>query len=195
MNDTIFRLLATIIFLSTASISIYHRRRADREGGRVSLEAEGKPIFIALRLFGFSMWLMIIAYLINPAWVAWGKFDLPDWARWLGVLMGILSAGLAYWVFSTLGSNVTPTVVTRANHTLVTDGPYRWVRHPLYVMGLIACVGYALIAENWVIAALAVLSFVILMLRLPMEEARLIATFGDQYRAYMQRTGKLFPRF
>lgn len=114
--------------------------------------------------------------------------------RWLGVAMGVAGDFLAYWVFTSLGNNVTPTVVTRKNATLVTHGPYRWVRHPLYLMGLLAYLGFALLAENWFLAILTVLAFSLLNLRLPKEEARLIERFGDEYRSYMQRTGKFLPR-
>jgi protein-S-isoprenylcysteine O-methyltransferase Ste14 len=195
MNDTIFRILAVLIFFGTAGISIFHRRKADREGGeRVSLKEEGLAITLALRIFGLTLWSMVFAFMINPAWINWSRVDLPEWVRWVGIGMGVVSMLLAYWVFSSLGNNVTPTVVTRTRHSLVTSGPYRWVRHPLYSMGMLAYLGYALIAENWLIALLAVLGFIILNIRLPKEEARLIAAFGDEYRAYMQRTGKFLPR-
>ena len=101
---------------------------------------------------------------------------------------------MSYWVFTCLGNNVSPTVVTRKNATLVTHGPYRWIRHPLYLMGLISYVGFALLAENWFIGAMAVVAFIVLNLRLPNEEAHLIERFGDEYRQYMQRTGKFMPR-
>lgn len=195
MNDNIFRILAIVIFAIAASISIYHRRKADQVGGeKISLKDEGLPILLALRLGGIIFWLSVFAYMIHPAWLDWSRIDLPDWMRWLGVAMGAAGDLLAYWVFTSLGNNVTPTVVTRKNATLVTHGPYRWVRHPLYLMGLLAYLGFALLAENWFLAILTVLAFSLLNLRLPKEEARLIERFGDEYRSYMQRTGKYLPR-
>lgn len=124
----------------------------------------------------------------------WTQVDLPEWLRWVGVGMGILGNLLAYWVFSSLRNNVSPTVATRANATLVTHGPYRWVRHPLYVMGLIAYIGFALLAENWFIAVSMLIGFALLVIRTEKEEARLIEKFGDTYREYMQRTGRFFPK-
>ena len=153
MNDTIFQILAIVIFAAAASISIYHRRKADREGGeKITLKEEGLPIMLALRLGGIIFWLSVFAYMIQPAWLDWSRIDLPEWMRWLGVAMGVAGDFLAYWVFTSLGNNVTPTVVTRKNANLVTHGPYRWIRHPLYVMGLLAYLGFALLAENWFLA-------------------------------------------
>lgn len=194
MNDTIFRILALLIFISGAAISIYYRRKADHEAGKVSMKEEGLAILFSLRIFGLALWLGVFAWLLNPAWMAWARSDLPEWVRWLGVGMGVLANFLAYWVFSSLGNNVSPTVATRAGQTLVTHGPYRWVRHPLYTMGMIAYLGFALLAENWFIALMSVLVFVVLAIRTPHEEARLLGKFGSAYRDYMETTGRFVPR-
>jgi protein-S-isoprenylcysteine O-methyltransferase Ste14 len=195
MNDTIFRIFAALIMLVMVGISGYHRTRANRIGGeKISIKEEGLAITIPLRLLGLALWMSVFAWLINPAWVAWARIDLPEWARWLGVAMGFLSDMLGYWIFTNLGTNVTPTVVTRKTATLVTSGPYRWVRHPLYSMGIIAFLGFALIAENWWIALVGLLAFVFLAIRTRKEEANLIARFGDAYLAYMQRTGRYLPK-
>jgi len=53
------------------------------------------------------------------------------------------------WTFQTLGPNLTDTVVTRKIHTLVTRGPYRWVRHPFYDSAALCIVANSLIAANW----------------------------------------------
>ena len=195
MNNNLFRVLAIIIFVVGAGVSIYYRRKADREtGGPVSLKDEGLPITIVLRLSGFSLWLSVFAYLLNPAWMSWSHLDLSERARWIGVGMGMLADAMAYWVFSNLGNNVTPTVVTRSSATLVTSGPYRWIRHPLYTMGMMAYLGFALLAENWFIALMALVSFIVLAIRVPGEEAKLLEKFGDAYRNYIKATGRFLPR-
>jgi len=132
--------------------------------------------------------------LINPAWMTWSRLDLPEWLRWVGVLMGLLADGLAYWFFSYLQKNVSPTVVTRSNAELITSGPYRWIRHPLYVMGLIGYFGFALLAENLFIALLSLVAFVLISIRTIKEETKLIEKFGNAYREYMQHTGRFLPR-
>ena len=195
MNDNLFRILAFVILIAGMVISIYHRRRADIQSGeRVSLAGEPIILRLLLRLTGMALWLGVFVYLINPRWMSWSQIDLPEWARWLGAGMGVLADLLAYWVFSNLGNNVSPTVRTRSEATLVTSGPYRWVRHPLYTMGMMAYLGFALLSENWFIALMAVIGFVLLVLRTPLEEAGLIEKFGDAYRQYMTRTGRFLPK-
>lgn len=194
-TENIYRIAAICVFLIGAFISSYYRRKADREAGeKISPRAEGLPIMLALRATGVALWLAVFAYLLNPAWMAWSQTELPAWLRWLGLGLGILADLFSYWVFSNLGNNVSPSVATRASHRLVTSGPYQWIRHPLYSMGMIAYAGFALLAANWFIALMAILVFIILMARVPQEEANLIAKFGDDYRNYIKRTGAFLPR-
>ena len=195
MNETILRILTAIIFLTGIGTSVYFRSKADRETGeRVSSRDEGAPIFIALRTGGLLLWLSTLAYLINPPWFEWSRAGLPIWFRWLGVAMGAICDFLIFWLFRSIGSSISPTVGTRTNHQLVMHGIYRYVRHPLYSVGTAFFLSFALMADNWFFAALAIGAFVLLAIRLPNEEAHLIARFGDDYRNYMRTTGAFLPR-
>ena len=138
--------------------------------------------------------LSVVAYLINPRWMRWSSLNLPAWLRWLGAGFGATALPLSYWVFSTIGKNITSTVETRENHELVTGGPYRWVRHPLYSVGTSFFVSLSVLAANWFMGLSSLLVLVMLLVRLPKEEAKLIERFGDEYREYMKRTGRLLPR-
>ncbi len=195
MNDNIFRILAAIIIFTCVGISSYYRRKADKDSGeKISREVDGSVTMMIIKVGGLVLWLSPLVYLINPAWMAWAKIGLPEWIRWLGVGIGILCAALIYWLFSSIGSNITPTSATRKQHTLVTSGPYRWVRHPLYTVGSSMFVSFGMMADNWFIAALGILTFIGMALRTPKEEANLIEKFGDEYRKYMNTTGAFLPR-
>lgn len=195
MNENIFRILAAILLFTAMGISTYFRRKADRDTGeRVARSVDGTPMMTVIRLGGLILWLSPLVYLVNPAWMAWAKVGLPDWIRWLGVAAGLLIAAGIYWLFSSIGSGITATSATRREHRLVTSGPYRWVRHPLYTLGSALFVAFGMIADNWFIALLGLLAFVIVAIRTPREEANLIAKFGDEYRDYMKRTGRFLPR-
>ena len=79
-------------------------------------------------------------------------------------------------------------------HDLVTDGPYRWIRHPLYTAGLILLAGISLAAANvFMMAFVVLIAGLILSVVIPKEEAALIERFGEAYRAYRRQTGRLFP--
>ncbi|MEW6240783.1 MAG: isoprenylcysteine carboxylmethyltransferase family protein [Chloroflexota bacterium] len=195
MNENILRVLTTIIFLTGIGISVYFRRKADRDSGeRVSYKDEGRPMFLILRLGGLLLWLSAFAYLINPAWMDWSRVNAPGWVRWTGVGVGILCDILLYWMFTSIGQGITPTVATRKSHKLVTHGIYKYVRHPLYSIGTAFFLSFALMAANWFFAGMAILAFMMLAIRLPNEEAHLIEKFGDEYREYTKRTGKFLPK-
>ena len=195
MNENIFRTLAALVLLTGMGISSYYRRKADRESGeKISRKADGSIMMNMIRIGGLILWLSPFVYLINPQWMAWSKIGLPEWVRWLGVAIGLLCIVGIYWLFSSIGSGITPTSATRKKHTLVTSGPYRWVRHPLYTVGSSMFISFGMMADNWFIAALGILTFILMAIRTPREEANLIEKFGDEYREYMNRTGRFFPR-
>lgn len=195
MNENIFRILAAVILFTAIGISSYFRRKADQESGEtISRKADGTTMMNIIRLGGLLLWLTPLVYLINPAWMTWSKIGLPEGVRWLGVGIGILCVLGVYWLFSSIGSGITPTSATRKEHNLVTSGPYRWVRHPLYTFGSSIFIAFGMMADNWFIALLGVFAFVAMASRTPKEEANLIAKFGDEYRDYMKRTGRYFPK-
>lgn len=193
--ERVFQITAVVLLLSGFSVSIYYRRKANQTEDEIDVKEEGSLILNLRRILGLLLWLSAFAYLINPAWMAWSQLPLPYWLRWVGAGIMLVCVPLIYWVFSSLGKNVTPTVVTRQEHTLVTHGPYRWVRHPLYTVAFLLFVGLSLLAANWFIALVLVLGIIPISMRTPLEEDRLVERFGDEYRAYMQHTGRYLPRF
>ena len=130
-----------------------------------------ETVLLGLLLLG--VWVLPLVYCLTP-WLVWADYRLPDWCGWLGT--GVFVAGLALrWLAQRqLGRNYSSTLTVWKEHQLVTGGIYRHIRHPIYA-GL---------------AAIAPLYF----LRVPREEAMLLEQFGDEYRQYMARTGRLLPR-
>lgn len=195
MDENIFRIFAAIILSTSVGISSYFRRKADRDTGeKLSRKADGTPMMMVIRIFGLFLWLSPLVYLLNPAWMAWSKLGLPDPVRWFGVALGLACIPLVYWLFSSIGNGITPVSATRKEHTLVTHGIYRHVRHPLYTVGSCLIASLGLMADNWFIILLSLLAFIAMAIRTSKEEANLIAKFGDEYRAYMRITGRFLPK-
>jgi protein-S-isoprenylcysteine O-methyltransferase Ste14 len=190
-----FRWLALVCVVSVFAISAYYRRLARKTGETIARRREGLRFGLLRAVFALPLFAGVVAYLINPAWMAWASFPLPDWIRWSGVGIGLLAIPSAAWLFRHLGRNVSETVLTKSDHALVTTGPYRWVRHPLYATGGALLIAVGLVAANWFILSLAIVAVILIRwLVVPREEEALIAKFGDDYRLYMQRTGGLLPR-
>ena len=197
MNENlIFRIIIIALFVSAFSVSIYYRRKAQRSSGdEIDRRQEGGFIMVALRIGGGLIWLAILAYMIYPAAITWASLPLATWLRWFGVVVAITAAFLLFWMFRSLGMNITDTVVTRRDHTLITDGPYRWIRHPLYTFGSLFFISLSLVTGIWLIPLLAIPTFAILIQRTSIEERALQERFGDEYLRYSERTGRFFPRF
>jgi protein-S-isoprenylcysteine O-methyltransferase Ste14 len=194
-TEATFRLIVFLILLVTFSISGYFRRKADLTGGDEIDYSEEDQRYFRLRTIGALLFYgSALAYLIYPPLVGWAQVALPLWLRWsaLGVMATMIP--FIYWLFASLGSNVTPTVKIRAEHELVTHGPYKYIRHPLYTFAGTLFLMLCVVAANWFMLVMGVATLSILFRRTPQEEQKLIEKFGDQYREYMQTTGRYLPK-
>ena len=193
-DENIYRLILVLGFAAVCPFGLYHRLKSQATGEKLDRRQEGMFILLTLRPIAAARMVGVLLYVFNPAWMAWSSMGLPGWLRWIGAGVGVVAAVLLIIVFRTLGTNITDTVVTRANHTLVTHGPYRWVRHPFYVAFALAVVADSLVTANWFLALTGALTVTLIALRTKTEEEKLIERFGDEYRQYMQCTGRFIPR-
>ena len=189
-----FRLVLGVGFLATLVITLHHRLRSWASKTPLDRRQEGRFILFTLRPAGGLLWLGVIAYLLQPAWMAWSSMLLPPWVRWSGGGFLIAGLGLLTWTLTALGTNLTDTVVTKREHALITHGPYRWVRHPFYDTMSLLVVAFALLAANWFILIAGAVVFTLLAVRARTEEAHLLARFGEPYRQYRKRTGRFLPK-
>jgi protein-S-isoprenylcysteine O-methyltransferase len=114
--------------------------------------------------------------------------------RVLGVVLSLYSQIMVAWTVRTLGRHLIPGLAVFRDHVLVTSGPFRWVRHPLYSGALALWLGAGLGTLNWLLLALWPLFVAAIIRELPTEERMLRAKFGAPYEAYAARTGRLLPR-
>jgi len=195
-DEQIFHFLFTAVFVLVFVISVYFRRKARQASGVIARSQEGGPLMLIRLVFASLIYVPVLVYMINPAWMAWSSVPLPAWLRWLGGGLGVCAVPLIYWLLSSLGSNISETVLVKESHALVTHGPYRWVRHPLYSVSLLMLIALSLLAANAFMAVMVMVGLgIILMVVIPKEETHLTERFGDAYRTYQQRTGRLLPRF
>jgi protein-S-isoprenylcysteine O-methyltransferase Ste14 len=192
-HEQTFRLLLIAGALTILPIMVYHRLKAGT-GEPLDRRQEGLVMLAVLRPVGVCLIAGIGVYLVNPGGMAWASMPLPDPVRWTGIALEAAAAVLVWWTVHTLGPNLTDTVVTRRAHTLVVDGPYRWVRHPFYLSGTLVVFANGLAAANWFLLAGAVLMVTLFRVRTTIEEAHLVARFGDDYRQYVAQTGRFLPR-
>ena len=169
-DDRIFQLILILGIAIVAPIGIYHRLRSMASREKLDRRQEGLFILLTLRPIGLASLLGLWTFVVNPARMAWSSVPLPPSLRWVGVVVGIVAAALLVWTFRSLGTNITDTVVTRREHTLVTTGPYHFVRHPFYLAAALAVTANSLVTANWFLALTGLLAMSLLVMRTRTEE-------------------------
>ncbi len=192
-SDGLARIILLVGFMVFAPVGMYFRVRSFTDE-RLNRLQEGWLILLSLRLLALAFLAGLAAFLVAPRSMAWASIHLPNSWRWLGVVFGAAAGGLMIWTFRTLGHNLTDTVVTRRDATLVTHGPYRWVRHPFYLAFALAVIANTLITANAYLAITGTAAFLVIVARTSIEEQKLIERFGRDYQDYMRRTGRFLPR-
>jgi protein-S-isoprenylcysteine O-methyltransferase Ste14 len=110
--------------------------------------------------------------------------------------MAIMAGGVVLrgWSFYALGRYFTAVIKVSPDQPVVNNGPYRWLRHPSYAGGLLAEIGIAVTAANWVsVAVFAVAWTAIIAWRIHIEESALLSALGDKYRSYALHHKRLIP--
>lgn len=194
-TELLFRVLFALVFVALFFVSSYYRRRARIEGGTIARRAEGGLALFLRLCLALPLLLAILLYVFAPDWLAWAALSLPLWVRWVAALVALACIPLSVWVFRSIGKNISETVLTKKDHQLVTAGPYRYIRHPLYTFALLAFFALGVMASNWLLPVLALIgALVFRFVVIPKEEANLIEAFGPAYEAYRQTTGAMLPR-
>lgn len=192
-DDQLFRWVLLGGFLIVFPVAFRYRLKAHSTGEQLDRRQEGWFVLATLRPIALARMAGVTAFVVSPSWMTWSAVPLPIYARWTGVVIGGLAATLLVWVFKTLGPNLTDTVVTRKQAQLVTDGPYRFVRHPLYSATALAVIADSMVVANWFLAVTGLLVVGLLALRTYREEANLLKHFGEDYEKYAARTPRYVP--
>ncbi|MGG6264255.1 isoprenylcysteine carboxylmethyltransferase family protein [Leptolyngbya sp. AN03gr2] len=196
LNETIFQIILAAALAILAIMRIYYRVKsgAFRESQFTERESNWFPVLATL--ISITWFGSLLVWIANPEWMRWSALSLSTWLRLSGAGLMVFALAAWGWVHHSLGRNFSPTLVVREHHQLITHGLYRWVRHPMYSAFFLFELGICLLTASWFIGLIGtLLILLIVVLRVPKEEAMMIETFGDQYREYMKHTGRLIPRF
>lgn len=195
-NETLFRIILAFLVVAMYIPRRYYQELSSRSvQGGLKQDRDEKGVITSQTVFLTLSMLGLIVILIKPAWMAWSTFPLPGWLRWLGVVLATLGTALLIWTHMALGENFFGGMKIREEHELVTTGPYRYIRHPMYLAFILLGLGYLFLAANWFIGGTWLLATLLTLLSRRDEEEMLLEEFGDDYSTYMDRTGKFFPRF
>jgi len=192
-----FRMIIAAQLMTMAWVRAYFGAPRGEQSGEASAtrRAESGWLTTTLGILALLNFGAIFAYLVNPKLLRWSAFLVPAPIRWIAILTSCLGAAGEIWAAVSLGASYSPLLRVAEERVVVTVGPYRWIRHPLYAFALPLMVGWAVAAGSWFILATAtVLIMVLVIIRVPREESMMLEGFGKSYRQYMKGTGRFIPR-
>ena len=198
-TESIFRAAFWVLLGSLWAMRVYLRRGVRRPGERAkvdrkAIEREGHGLFIARTVLLLFLAALLVIYALDASWLRAFAIPLPDWLRWAGFGLGLVGLALWTWTQATLGSEYSPQLQLRQEHRLVTRGPYARIRHPMYMAMFVEGIALALVTASWCFVLFAAAMIAGFIVRAPREEQMMLAAFGNEYRDYMQRTGRFFPK-
>ena len=193
MSQGIFDWVWLVLLIVITAVRKVHERKAGR---RVSLK--GTPLIEAalMVLWGVAAGVLPFFY-IFATWLDFANlpFKTPPAVGFIGAALFLISIWLLHRSHTDLGKLWSLTVEPQAGQRLVTEGVYKRVRHPMYAAHVLWGIAQSLLLPNLIAGPWAlVLIFAIIGLRIPREERAMIEQFGDEYRQYMGRTGRILPQ-
>lgn len=194
---SLIELIYLLGWIAAEVIRFPHRQRMKRQF-REHSTAESRIganeyIFDMTAFFGTQVVPLVCIF---TSWLDFANYRFPSAVGWAGGVLLAASIGLLWRAHSDLGTNWSASVELQHGHTLVTRGVYAKIRHPIYAALWLWSLAQPLLIQNWIGGFAGVVTFALLYFtRVPREERMMLDRFGEEYRSYMRKTGRVLPRF
>jgi protein-S-isoprenylcysteine O-methyltransferase Ste14 len=178
-----FKAVFVLAFAYAATVAtLTARRAARRHGDTVNQLTHEVPALVAVRAaLGIVFYAALIAWLFWSDRFAWSYVPIPLVWRWFAAILFVPVLAFFTWSVRTLGTNYRGGVGLYAEHELVTHGPYRRLRHPIYTAFIAIMILVWVMTANWILGASGLALVVsIAVVRIPIEERELEARFGRE---------------
>ena len=193
MIDPIFSIIYVIGLVTGSTIRVWYSRKYKQDRKSI-FRNEGIIVTLLASFWGITILLPFLTMFTH--WLDFVDYNLPIWASLMGAVTFIFALWLLRRSHTDLGRNWLIAAETRDTQKLVTDGVFRYIRHPMYAAHLLWGIAQALLITNWIAGLSSLVIFLpMYLLRVRREEKVMLAQFGDEYRAYQHRTGRIIPRF
>ena len=191
MDQSMFKLVYAIGFIMVFIIRLPYYWMARSTPVVTNRRTVRERILLALLSVGIGALPLLYVF---TSWLSFADYRLPPWMGWLGAAVFAFGLWVLWRAHAALGRYWSDSVQLREGHKLITSGIYRHIRHPMYTFGWLLGIAQALLLWNWIAGLSGVVSFALIyFLRVPREEQMMIDQFGEKYRAYMNRTGRVIP--
>jgi protein-S-isoprenylcysteine O-methyltransferase len=190
--------IAAVIVAFALLLGFFVWEGRSRKSAEASSFARGKfdrgSTTLLVVVFSLGFELILAALILNWLGFGIGRMSFISLTAWVGVVVMLGGVALRVWANETLGRYFTRTLRVQADQTVVSDGPYRLLRHPGYLGDILLWSGAAFTTLNWVAFVIVTLAaFLAYNYRIHVEETMLQETLGAPYRAYAAHTKRLIP--
>ena len=193
-TEFVFRIMLIVLYSIFSVIRIVYRIISVNN---VNTKNERNNTEILLLIMMIYEVLSFVAFVFFHKWIPWEvtHIPLPLWLRWIGLPIGLVSIVYFIIIHQALGKNFSPKLRVKKEQVLITHGPYKRIRHPMYVAFFLLHFAVFFIVANWIIGISWMLFLLIIVaFRVKPEEKMMIGRFGQEYTNYMEKTGRFFPK-
>jgi len=192
---SIYPRLGYVFLVAVLGLANFYQAIEVPEVRNLSKGEEGKRVrrqslvFVVMILFLFGI-LFLLPFADRHSI---GVMMAGQIVRWLGLILCGLGFMVSYWARIALGRMYSAEATIQKNHQLVTTGPFRYIRHPVYLGILCFVLGLSFLFRSWIglVATMAIVAG--LLFRIRDEEALLHKEFGSQWEMYCQRSWRFIP--
>jgi protein-S-isoprenylcysteine O-methyltransferase Ste14 len=183
--------------LSIATFGFLAGRMIQRPGGMGNLGKGETDKFVPrqriVRIFVTGMLFCALVFVPFADRRNFGVMTDHPMMRWMGLVLEILGMGLIFWSGWALGRLYSPELTLQKEHRLITGGPYRSIRHPRYLGGMIQGIGLSGLFRSWIGLVLTLIFTAIILFRIQDEESLMRQEFGPEWETYCKKTWRLLP--
>ena len=192
----IIEMISKAIFLDILAICLFCLYLSNGRQGRQiqtrKLRSNKMDLFLDVLVY-LALFVPLV-YIFTP-WLEFANYRLPLWFSMAGVLLFLIALLLIGKAHSILGRNISIRMEIREKQKLVGDGLYHYIRHPIYTGFWLCCIAQPLLLHNWIAGFVLLATFVpFYCVQVLPEEKMLLGHFGETYRKYKDRTGRIFPK-
>jgi protein-S-isoprenylcysteine O-methyltransferase Ste14 len=171
--------------------------QARRIRKRIGKSANLKPRTPKEKLLWLGWTAMILGWLFQPLLIPDSNLStslLTPLTLTFGIALIVLGYAATLWSYASMGDTWRIGVNRNEKTSLVTRGPYRVIRHPIYGFQIVMLAGAALLLPTIFSLVIIAIHFLCVQAKAADEESYLLSVHGETYRDYLNRTGRLFPR-
>jgi protein-S-isoprenylcysteine O-methyltransferase Ste14 len=192
MTPALAAVIWAIGLVAWVVIRIPHQRRARKTQVISSAKTVADRLALTAATAGLSLVPIVF---VATGFPAFADYPFQPWLGWLGLVSELGFLWLFYASHKQLGRYWSVTLEIRNEHKLMTDGPYRYVRHPMYLSFWLWGIAQFCLLPNATAGLAGLLGVAILYFsRVRGEEAMMRAAFGASYDEYARRTGRIIPK-